>query len=81
MKHDSVLLRKRKPVNLSLDGEIVAAARDAGLNLSRVAEDALRLALKADRERRWQEEHRDAIAAFTEWFERGGDPLEGLRIR
>ena len=28
MNHDPVLLRKRKPVNLSLDGEIVAAARD-----------------------------------------------------
>ena len=63
---------KRKAVNLSLDSEIVAIARDAGLNLSRVAEDASRVALEADRERRWQEEHRDAIAAFTQWFEREG---------
>lgn len=81
MKHDQALSRKRKPVNLSLNTEIVAAAREVGINLSRVTEDALRLATKAERERRWLEDNREAIQSFNEWYAREGDPLAGLRVR
>ncbi len=81
MKHGQVSARKRKSVNLSLDTGIVASAREAGINLSRVTEEALRLAVKAEQERRWLEENRDAIAVFNEWYEREGDPLAHLRVR
>ena len=81
MKHDPVAPRKRKPVNLSLDTEIVAAAREAGINLSRVTEDALRVAVKAEQERRWREENAAAMLAFNEWYAREGDPLAHLRVR
>jgi len=81
MKHDHIPSRKRKPVNLSLDTGIVAAARDAGINLSRVTEDALRVAVKAEGERRWLEDNQSAMAAFNDWYSREGDPLAGLRVR
>ena len=81
MKHGLVATRKRKPVNLSLDSGVVAAARDAGINLSRVTEDALRTAVKAEQERRWLEDHQDAISAFNDWYAREGDPLAELRVR
>jgi len=81
MKHDSITSSKRRPVNVSVDTGIVAAAREVGLNLSRVTEDALRVAIKVEKERRWKEENREAIGAFREWYEREGDPLAHLRVR
>lgn len=80
MKHDPIPSRKRKPVNVSLDTGVVAAAREAGINLSRVTEDALRVAVKVAQERRWRDENRSAITAFSEWYEREGDPLADLRV-
>ena len=80
MKHDPITSCKRESVNVSVDTGVVAAAREQGLNLSRVTEAALRVAIKAARERRWKEENRAAIAAFGEWYEREGDPLAHLRV-
>ncbi len=78
MKHDSIGQPKRRPINLTIDTEIVAAAREAGLNLSRVTEDALRIASKAARERQWKEDNKEAIARFSGWYEEHGDPLAHL---
>ena len=78
MKHDSVAPSKRRPVNVSLDTGIVAAAREAGVNLSRVTEAALRVAIKEAHERQWREENRAAIGRFTEWYDHNGDPLAHL---
>ena len=81
MKHDPIVSRKRKSVNVSVDTGIVAAAREAGLNLSRVTEEALRAEIKVVRERRWQEENRAAIEGWNRWYEKNGDPLAGLRVQ
>lgn len=81
MKHEVMSSGKRRPVNVTLDTGVVAAAREAGLNLSRVTEAALEAAIRRERERRWSEENRDAIEAFGEWYEREGDPLADLRLR
>lgn len=42
---------------------------------------ALRKTLSAELGRRWAEENQGAIEAFTEWYEREGDPLAGLRVQ
>jgi antitoxin CcdA len=81
MKHDSVAPAKRRPVNVSLDTGIVAAAREAGVNLSRVTEAALRVAIKEARERQWREDNQAAIGRFADWYERNGDPLAHLEPR
>lgn len=80
MKHDPLRSGKRKAVNLSLDTGVVAAAREAGLNLSQVCEAALRDAAKAERDRRWQEDHRAAIEASNAWVEKYGLPLAKYRM-
>ena len=80
MKHDPNVAGKRRPVNLSLDTGIVAAAREAGINLSRVTEAALRAAVRDQQEARWKQDNAAAIAAFADWYERDGDPLAHLRI-
>jgi antitoxin CcdA len=78
VKYDDVSSSKRRPVNLSIDTGIVAAAKEAGVNLSRVTEDALRVAIKTERERCWKHESRDWIAAHNAWIDENGIPLSGL---
>ncbi|HXH14567.1 MAG TPA: type II toxin-antitoxin system CcdA family antitoxin [Sphingomonas sp.] len=79
MKHDSIGANKRRSVNLSLDTGIVAAAREAGLNLSQVSEEAIRRATKTEQERRWKDDNREAIAGWNDWYAANGDPLSHLR--
>ncbi|BCA62107.1 hypothetical protein HMP09_1341 [Sphingomonas sp. HMP9] len=78
MKHDPIATGKRKSVNMSVDTGIVAAAKEAGVNLSRVTEAALRDAIKIERERRWKDENRAWINAHNRWIDENGIPLSNL---
>lgn len=80
MKHGPLSSGKREPVNLTLDTGIVAAAREAGLNLSQISESAIRAATKKMRDAQWQEENRAAIEAHNTWVEENGVPLARYRL-
>lgn len=80
MKHDPDISGARKSVNLSLDTGIVAAAREAGLNLSRVSEAALRNATREARDAAWKRENREWIEAHAKWVEENELPLERYRL-
>lgn len=80
MQHDFIGSGKRKPVNLSLDTGVVEAARLLGINLSQTCEAAIRQATVAERNRQWQEEHREAIEANNAWVEKHGLPLAKYRM-
>lgn len=80
MKHDPIVSGKRKAVNLSLDTGVVQTARDLGLNLSKISEDALRAATREARNRKWADEHAKRIDAFAEWLDEYGMPFEDLRV-
>ena len=80
MRHDPIATGKRKSVNLSLDTGIVAAAREAGINLSQVSEIAIRAAAKRVQDEKWREEHRDWITANNAWIEENGLPLDRYRL-
>ncbi|MEP9358866.1 type II toxin-antitoxin system CcdA family antitoxin [Sphingomonas sp. KR3-1] len=80
MKHDALSSGKRKAVNLSLDTGVVAAAREAGINLSQICEAALRDAAKAERDRKWAEDNRERIEAWNDWTEKNGLPLAKYRL-
>lgn len=80
MKYELVSQAKRKPINLSLDSQIVEAARELGLNISRISEQALRIATKKERERRWAAQHRERMDAFADWLDEHGMPFEDLRV-
>lgn len=69
----------RRPVNLTLDPDIVSAARALGINLSQACNDALAAAVRGEREARWRDEHRDDVDAWARWYDQGGDPLAHLR--
>lgn len=65
----------RARVNLTVNDAVIHKARDCGLNLSRIAEDTLRHAVKLERHRRWVEENREALAACAREVEEHGLPL------
>ena len=80
MKHDPIASGKRKSVNLSIDTGVIAAAREAGINLSQISEKALRDAAKIERDRRWREENREWAESVNRWVEENGLPLEKYRL-
>ncbi len=80
MKHDPIASGTRKPVNLSLDTGVVAAAREAGINLSRACEAALHRATKTERDRKWREDNREWAESVNRWVEEKGLPLAKYRL-
>jgi antitoxin CcdA len=80
MKHERVSVGKRRPVNLSIDQDIVRDARALGISLSKTAEAAIQAEVKAERIRRFQEENKDAFAYWNDWVETNGLPLEKYRL-
>lgn len=70
----------RARVNLTVEDEIIREAREYDLNLSRIAEDALRHAVKLERNRRWVEENRAALDAYGREVEAHGCILDDHRM-
>ena len=70
----------RAKVNLTLDPEVAAEARELGLNMSRLAEEAIVQAARAERNRRWKEENRAAIEAYNAQIERHGVAFAKYRL-
>ena len=79
MTHEPIAARQR--VNLLLDRETVAEARDLGINLSQTVGRALAAEVRQERQRRWREDNREAMASSNAWFEERGLPYASLRVR
>ncbi|WP_395711668.1 type II toxin-antitoxin system CcdA family antitoxin [Reyranella sp.] len=69
---------RKQPVTLRVRGDLLVAARRAGIDLSATLERAL-IEQLAETRRRWLEENREAIAAYNERVERYGVFTDGLR--
>lgn len=69
----------RRPTNLSIDARLVADAKELGINVSRASEEGVARELKAERERRWLDENKEAIAAYNEWVKNNELPLAKYR--
>ncbi len=69
----------KKAVNLSVNGELLRKAREAGLNLSQTLEGALEEATQAIERQRWLDENREPIRLYNEHVERDGVFSDGLR--
>ena len=65
----------RKATNLSMDPELLAEARELGVNLSRAAEAGLREAVHAAKAEAWKRENREALDSSNAWAEANGLPL------
>lgn len=69
----------RRPTNVSLNPELVSAAKEYGVNVSRACETGLVAELKKVREARWIEENMEAIEASNRWVAEHGLPLAKYR--
>jgi antitoxin CcdA len=73
-------------LELELDSEAVAAAREAGIDLSELLSHALRRRLpnlhrgdRAEEARKWYEENKEAVDAINRMIEEDGLFSDGIR--
>ncbi len=69
----------KRATNVSIRSDLLAAAREAGVNLSATLERALTDELAANRRKQWREENREAIQAYNEHVEKRGTFSDGVR--
>ncbi len=63
---------RRKAVNLTIDQDVLLAAREQKLNLSRLLEETLRAELSARTQNEWLRRNRDAIDGYNRRIEQRG---------
>jgi antitoxin CcdA len=72
---------RKRAVNLFVDADLLEEARRLRINMSETLERRLRTIVKAEREKRWLEENRDAVASINLFIERHGLLASRLRYR
>jgi len=70
---------KRK-TSLTLDSELLDRARALEINVSAVAEAALRSAVESARRAHWLRENAEAFAAQAAWHQVNGHPLIEIMV-
>ena len=71
--------QQKKPTNLTLDANLIEQARSLDVNLSKAAEDGVRIAVGKARAERWRMENAEALASSNDWVEQSGLPLARYR--
>jgi len=69
----------KKPVNLTLNSDLLKMSKDLGLNLSGLAEEAIAKAVRTRLEENWLKENAEAILAYNKRVESLGVFSDGLR--
>lgn len=84
MKHahptPNITAPTRRATNVSLGRELLAEARELGINVSQACERGLATTIAEKRAERWLEENREALDASNAWVEANGLPLAGKRL-
>jgi len=65
---------------LTVEKDVAEEARDLGIDVNRVAEEAIAKAAKLERNRRWVEENREALDQYAQRIEEEGLALEKYRL-
>jgi antitoxin CcdA len=69
----------KRATNVSVRVDLLAAAREAGVNLSATLERALTGELAELKRRKWREVNEEAIAAYNEFVEKHGTFSDDVR--
>ncbi len=69
----------KRPTNVSLNQELVRAAKAYGLNVSRIAEAALAEAVRARAQQDWLADNAEALDAYNEKIGKRGIFSDGHR--
>lgn len=66
----------KRAINLSLSSDVLLAAKQLDINISKVCDQHLRLVVQREQERQWREQHADFIAAYNGTIAAEGLPLD-----
>ena len=69
----------KRATNLSLNAKVLDAARELGMNVSQTVDALLAAEVRKRFWERWNDENKDAIAAYNVRIEREGLPLAKYR--
>ena len=69
----------KRATNVSVRSDLLAAAREAGVNLSATLERALLEELAEAKRKKWRQENHEAITAYNEHVEKHGTFSDGVR--
>lgn len=70
---------RRQPTNISLDSDLLEAAKALGVNVSRACERGLAEQVSETRAARWLEENNQALESSNLFVEKNGLPLASHR--
>jgi antitoxin CcdA len=79
MRQTSLTTPSKKATNISLSLDVYNEAKSLGINISQTCEHFLREAVRAEKERRWAQEHGGFIAAYNQTVEAEGLALAQWR--
>jgi antitoxin CcdA len=69
----------KKATNLSLNSKVLEAAREMGMNVSQTVDELLAAEVKRRYWERWNEDNKEAIAAYNARIAKEGLPLAKYR--
>lgn len=69
----------KKATNITLSSDVLAEAKALGINISQSCDQFLRELVRSERERRWQQDNADFIAAYNQTVADEGLPLDSWR--
>lgn len=69
----------KRPTNVSLDPDLVAEAKELGINISRACEQGLLVQIRQARRENWLRDNKAAMESWNEWIEKNGIPLAEYR--
>jgi len=69
----------KKATNITLSADVLREAKALGINISQACDQFLRELVRQERQRRWQDENAEFIAAYNRTVETEGLPLEEWR--
>lgn len=70
---------KKQPTNLSIRSDLLRQAKARKINLSKTLEESLEKILKAQDQKAWREENREAMEAANRFVTEHGLWSDGLR--
>jgi len=70
---------RRKPVNLTINQDLLVSARKYKLNLSKILEDSLLTELRIRWQNDWLDENKAAIRAYNKRIAKHGVFSDGIR--
>ena len=73
-----MLATTKRKTSVTLDAAALDRAKDLGINVSAVAEEALINAVAESRRKQWLEENAEAFKAQSDWHQRHGHPLADI---